>query len=274
MGSMCKRCGYVASNKSNLLKHLRRVKPCDATLENIDVKMYVEELLTREYNAETYDCVICGKRFNTYQSRWRHSKTCKKQQTQFEESHSEIKALKDEIIELKTRLGCTNNTINITNNVNNIQNNIVLRSFGCESLEHLPLSFLNWCFANCKDGGGMVQLIKDIHFDDECPQNQNVRLKSSKRELMEVYSNGRWVVTDQNKVLTDLIEKGYRVLRSHGRKNKEDVMDDEDLEETDFREILEWLDKVYDDAKQQKPIKRELLLLILNKKPMLLGRDC
>jgi hypothetical protein len=206
-----------------------------------------------------------------------HQSKCNgsKQVTEVERLASTVATLQAKLLELESKGVCTTNITNNINNINNnIQNNIVLRSFGCESLEHLPQSFLNWCFANCKEGEGMVQLIKDIHFDQECPENHNVRLKSSKKELMEVYTNGQWVVTDQDKVLTDLIEKGYRVLRSHGRKHKDGVMDDEDLEEADFDEILDWLEKVYDDSKEQKPIKRELLLLFLNKKPMLLGRDC
>lgn len=245
---------------------------CEGLLSDTLPHLLLEEL--KPANDGQYECPHCSRHFKDRSNMKKHEWICKKApQTELEQ----LKATVNDLLEKHKDIVCrveqpTSNNYHNCNMSTNIQNNIHLHSFGHETLDHLPISFLNWCFAN--KGEGIKTLIQDIHFDKECPENHNVRLKSTKRELMEVYSNGQWVVTDQDRVLTDLIEKGYRVLRSHGRRNKDGVMDDEDLEETDFNEIMEWLEKVYEDSKEQKPIKRDLLLLFLNKKPMLLERGC
>lgn len=74
----CKRCTHTSSSKSNLLKHLRNKTPCTVTKENIHVDDYIAELLKKEYNDKTYDCPNCNAKFNAYQNRHRHLKTCKK----------------------------------------------------------------------------------------------------------------------------------------------------------------------------------------------------
>jgi hypothetical protein len=202
---------------------------------------------------------------------YKHRKICGKAPPPLEEEVEKLKHQVQSLIEKNQDLESCLKTSN-TNNYNkcNIQNNIVINSFGMENMKHLPPSFLNYCFANKE----IAKLIENIHFDNQCPENHNVRLKSAKKELMEVYTDGKWVISDQDKTLTDLIQNGYRVLRSHGRHYKDDLMDEEDIKEQEFNEIVEWLEKVYDDKKEQKPIKRELLLLFLNNKPVLLGKDC
>lgn len=279
----CQRCGKVFNYRSELKSHLSNKKPCKPTVSDVTAFSLLEELAKEDMDTKRYICNVCGGRFKNTKSKWKHQSACTKTKQlpdatppSVEQLASTVATLQAKIAELEAK-GISNTTNNNTtnNNINNIQNNIHLHNFGSESLDHLPQSFLNRCFAMCIEGGeGMVRWIKDIHFDDECPENHNVRLKSSKRELMEVYSDGKWVVTDQDKVLTDLIEKGYRVLRSHGRKHKDGLMEEEDLDKDEYDDIVDWLEKVYDDSKEQKPIKRELLLLILNRKPMLLGRDC
>jgi hypothetical protein len=138
-----------------------------------------------------------------------------------------------------------------------------------ESQTHLTTEFLNKCFAE----KGLVDLIENLHFDKECPQNHNVRLKSKKQELMEVYSNGKWLVKDQDQTLTELIQSGYRILRMHGKKYKGDIIEDEGIDENDYKDVVEWLETIYEDRKEQKPLKKDLIILFLNNQAMLLGRD-
>jgi len=263
------------------LKHLNRVHPCKPILSDISI---ADLLLKIPSEAEKkHFCEVCGKGFPFRQSKSRHQKACKGSTDvvpaipDVAQLTSTVTLLQAKVAELEAKGNAPSTINNTTNNItnNNVQNNInniILHNFGHESLDHLPSSFLSYCFANCKDGEGLTQLIKDMHFDKECPENHNVRMKSTKRELMEVYNDGKWVVSDQDKVLTDLIQKGYRVLRSHGRKHKDGVMEEEGLEEAEFNEVVDWLEKIYEDKREQKPIKRELLLLFLNNQPVLLER--
>lgn len=72
----CKRCGYEACTKSNLVRHLRKVRTCKATNNDISVIDYIKELTHKEYNDKTYDCDKCGKRFNSRGNKSRHKKIC------------------------------------------------------------------------------------------------------------------------------------------------------------------------------------------------------
>lgn len=73
---VCRRCGHESSTKSNLLTHLRRQKPCVARNINISHVDYITELLAKDYNDVTFDCVHCKTKFNSRSSRSRHYKTC------------------------------------------------------------------------------------------------------------------------------------------------------------------------------------------------------
>jgi hypothetical protein len=250
MSHVCKRCGYETSNKSNLLKHLRRVNPCEAMDEDIERSECIRQLLAKEYKEETYDCATCEKKFNTYQSRWRHSKVCKKN----EETKNEIQLLKDEIKDLRVKM-----TVQITNNTQiNIQNNINVRDFGQENITHLPVDFISWCFAN-KD---LVKLIENIHCDKDHPENHNIRIKSQKRKQIETREHDRWTIKDEDDALTECIENGYRILVRHAWKHKDQIIENELDDENEYNTIREWLEAVYNNNQnEQKPIKRKLLVV-------------
>jgi uncharacterized damage-inducible protein DinB len=189
-------------------------------------------------------------------------KICRKnpKRIQFEYLEKQIEELKKQI-QTSTNHVVTNNQI--------IQNfNIQLKDFGFEKTDHLPRDFLNNCFANKR----IVELIENIHFDQECPENHNVRIRSTKKEYMEVFENGKWTVKDQDQILTDLIQKGYRILSKHGKTNQQNIMGEEDLDEEDFHEVCEWMERVYDDQKAQKPLKRDLIIRFLNNQAIVLAR--
>lgn len=78
MDWICKRCQHVSTTKSNLMKHLQRRTPCQDVNNVISIEAYITELTKKEYNDKTYDCKFCGKKFNNYQNRHRHYKSCKK----------------------------------------------------------------------------------------------------------------------------------------------------------------------------------------------------
>ena len=259
---LCKRCNYETVYKSSIVKHLQKKKSCDAIYEDIDRSKLLEEF-RKEKNKEEYiyKCTICETFFKYRSNLSRHEANCsKKQNKHIKELESRIEKL-----EKKTLVATKNKTIN------NTQNNIIninLRDFGDEITSHLSKDLLHKWFANKQ----IAELIENLHFDVKCPENNNVRLKSTKKELVEIYQNGRWLVKDQDQILTELIQNGYRILRMHGYKNKSDIMDEEEIDEDDYDEVVKWLEKVYEDRKAQKPIKRDLIILLINNETMILER--
>jgi hypothetical protein len=81
MDWVCKRCQHLSTSKCNLIKHLRRKTPCQDVNNVISIEAYITELTKKEYNDKTYDCRFCGTKFNNYQNRHRHYKSCKKAPT-------------------------------------------------------------------------------------------------------------------------------------------------------------------------------------------------
>jgi hypothetical protein len=257
---LCKRCNYETVYKSSIVKHLQKKKSCDAIYEDIDRSKLLEEF-KKEKNKEEYiyKCTICDTFFKYRSNLSRHEANCSKKQQDKDNKH--IKELESRIekLEKKSLVATKNKTVNNTQNIININ----LRDFGNENHNHLSKDLLHkW----------LSQLIENLHFDVKCPENNNVRLKSTKRELVEIYQNGRWLVKDQDQILTELIQNGYRILRMHGYKNKSDIMDEEELDEDDYKRIVKWLEKVYEDRKAQKSIKRDLIILLINNETMILER--
>jgi hypothetical protein len=74
----CKRCGYTTSERSNLVKHLKRVKECPAVLSGEDRSVILAETYLRNYEASDSTCKFCAKQFKSAASLCRHKKLCKK----------------------------------------------------------------------------------------------------------------------------------------------------------------------------------------------------
>jgi hypothetical protein len=261
----CKRCGHESSTKSNLLQHLGRKKQCPTIYNDISILDYINEIKYREYNEKTYDCVYCQKKFNTWQSKSRHTKTCPKKVAENTVSIDQFIKMKNEIDHLKQKLEdinlpcpllSTTNNQSIISNANNTTNNIHINSFGRETFDHLPLDFLNSCFMM----KNMESLVENIYFDKDCPENHNVKLKSSKQKTVEVFDDGLWRVKHSDDIADDMINKGHNLLYSHYRKNKDAVK--EDMSEVEIEEVLDWLHRIFqNDNITRQPIKRELIML-------------
>lgn len=275
----CKRCGDELSSKCNLIAHLRRKKSCEPLLCDCSRDDYILELKAKVLNEKTYECPHCTVKFNSYQNRWRHAKTCKKKQAEQEinscnndtitELQRQIQELSKEVLKCKTVINNTHNG-NIQNITNNQTVNINVRDFGHENTSYLPNDFLSRCFVN-KD---LVNLLENLHCDRDHRENHNVRIRSTKNEIMEVWQNDRWVVTCSDETLKDLIQSGYRILTWHSRKHKTHIIENElDGDRGEYEDIKEWFEEIYENDHKQKPLKKKLLLLFMTNRTLLLGKD-
>lgn len=284
MSFECARCGHVSTSKSNLLKHLRRQATCTPIKSNVAVDILIEQLTFKQYNEKTYDCLFCKKKFNTWQSKSRHHKTCKQRKSEEQDTQQTLESMKKELEETKAALkeaqsmikssSINGNNYIFQNNLtqNNIHNNIHvhLSDLGHENISYLPKDFLSGCFVN-RD---IVSLIENIHCDREHPENHNIRIRSQKRNQIELRENNKWMVRDGDAALTECIKNGYRILVRHAYRHKTEIIEDElDNDEQEYDSIREWLEAVYEKQPVQKPIKKDILLLLLSNQALLLGRD-
>ena len=288
----CKRCGYESDRLFNLLKHLQRKNSCRPVLENVPVERLIEDINTsksEDQSTKSFSCDFCEATFPHRQNKYRHQKTCKKNpvNNNTEVLLEKIEQMQKTITELQNdKVNISNTSTNIQNvqNVQNVQNNNVqnnnvhnnnltfnLRSFGFENIDHLEndLDYMTQCFIN-KD---IMRLLQNIHCDQKHPENQNVRIKSRKHELMEIHEDGRWIVSDQDETLDELLNKGYRIFNMFSYRNKRHLINKCDDGEDEYQELRDWLEDLYSNSNLRKPLKKRLLILFLNNKTVLLEKE-
>jgi hypothetical protein len=155
-----------------------------------------------------------------------------------------------------------NNTYQTITNNNNTTVFVNLNSFGNEDMSHITNDFLSHCLLNPTKG--ITELIENIHYNTEVPQNNNIRFKSNKNNTFEKYYESKWIECDGSNSLDELIRKGYKVLNKH---YADYFIDNPEYYEDDVKRIaIERFRFLSDTACQQYcSIKRDIRLLIKNK---------
>ena len=162
-----------------------------------------------------------------------------------------------------------NQTINQTIISQNITINIA--SFGSEDIKHIEESkeFLTRCLME----KNIIDIIEKIHFDKDYPENQNVRLKSLKHGMMEMYIDGRWIIKDKGETYDRLVDKGANILKFHTKRNKKQVIAECEEEQEDFDELKEYIDFVQEDRDLKNPVLKKLDILFVNDSSVVLSQD-
>ncbi len=114
-----------------------------------------------------------------------------------------------------TSAAVVNNTTNHTDshdtntNSHNTNNTIIINNLGQENLSYLDAETLRQrLLAKTR---GVVDTIRDVHLNDQHPENHNIYLLSSRRNEFEVLKDGQWTPLPSSTVIDDLLFKGYRI---------------------------------------------------------------
>jgi phage FluMu protein Com len=281
MAHTCKRCGYIATTKASLIRHLQSKTPCITENDDSPREVLIEQLQRREHKTDTVQCPSCNKVL-AKSNISRHRKVCKNSMTQnmvqvpietLENLQAQIDELRGELQKQKDSSGASTSTsiVNNTNNTNTTINNtynIQLNNFGHENMSCLTPELLTYCLSNPKKG--MSSLIETIHYNKDYPENQNLRCKSLKNNIFERFVDTQWTLCDASNTLDELIKKGYRILEAHFAEtflSDPEFFDDEHRVESmqRFRQVLN--DKKSNDYHS---VKRDLRLLVKDKTMYLL----
>ena len=260
----CDRCNYTTKYKYCLIQHLNNKKPCNVLNIDIERKNLLEKLTVKTYNDITYDCDFCLRKFNNATNMYKHKKICKNKPL------DEITQLKNTVGQLVSKIDDQQSQIenlkkqptNITNNNNtqiNINNNgVKLRDFGRENMDAVPNSLMSYLFMELR----FRDLLSQLHCDPNFPENQNIRIRSIKRNTMEIFRNNKWDIVSFSKGLQELLLQGHRIFKDFYKNDKERILE-EDMDEDDMREILSQLQKIADLNKNEiKPLIDDLQMML------------
>jgi hypothetical protein len=264
MNFICKRCNIVFSSKPRLKTHLLKIKPCEFIDDDLDRELLIDELYERKLNDKTYDCEYCNMKFNHASGKSQHKRTCKsKPLDKITILEKTVENLVSQIEDLK------NQPINITNNnnnntqINNVSNNVSingvkLKDFGRENMDALPESLVSSLFCDLR----FRELLAQLHCDPNFPENQNIRIRSIKRNTMEIFRNNKWDIVSFSKGLQELLLQGHKIFKDFYKNDKERILE-EDMDEGDLREILSQLKKIEDLNKNEiKPLIEDLQMML------------
>jgi len=189
----------------------------------------------------TISCKYCDKKVQTKSSLNRHFKICKLKPITISDLPSIESSIKNKINE---QLLIVNNNYskvinnNVINNTQNIQNIIVmdkinLREFGKEDLDHITDEVMNKVIKYPQTG--ILNLIREIHFNNTMPQNQNINILNKKEQFIEIYNGKEWKKQDKKTAIQNIIT------------SKKDIMDDYVEEKTEKNLISNFIKDNYEN---------------------------
>ena len=214
----CKICNFSSKIKTHLNRHLKTKKHLNneknyeeenkkKTTQNLKIPHFSLKIphntsqISDHNNKELYNCVYCYKEFSRKDNLNRHiEKSCKKKREldKIENENSKIIEKQNKIINLQSKqinklleknAKQINNTQN-NNNSTNIINNIHINNYGEENLEMLTDEFKERCITRAFYA--IIDIIRKIHFNDDYPENKNMRLVNKRDNKIQVLTNGKW----------------------------------------------------------------------------------
>jgi hypothetical protein len=252
----CPRCHYQTPLKANLVRHLKKKEECPP-LFSLESRDEIIQELTAKPPKNT--CTWCNKHFAQPSGLCKHKKICKLGPNQ----NPTIQQI-------------TNNTT-INNNNNNTNNNINIAVYQTplpflhEKLEHLSDDYFVKCAKRLDNG--LIDLIKNIRFNPEHPENMNVKIHLRKQKTLYVFDGQRWSICDAKWTLEEMIIHGARILyQKMLTQLDQQKMKDEDSTES---KIQSWLLSVLprNNDKIMGNLSRRIYALILDNQLLLLEQQ-
>jgi hypothetical protein len=226
----CECCLFCSKIKTHYNRHLK-TKKHQRSISNSLIPMVMStnehkmstnehKMSTNEHKMSTdnlkYSCDFCDDNFNTKANKRRHElHYCKQNKTinkLLNEKNKQIKKLEKTVDKLIDKAG--NTTINhIQSNQLNQQNNIKINNYGDEDLSHITDFFKTQLIKG--PYGAIPNMIKAIHFNNDKPENKNIKYPNVNKNYVKIMQNNKWVVKNKQEILKDMIDSKYLILDDH-----------------------------------------------------------
>ena len=205
--NMCKKCNKVYKIKKSLIKHEENCKG-------------VDELT----------CPRCMISFSNRHNKSNHIKrnTCKPR------SIIHARVPNPQNIEPANNIDTQINNIDIDNQTNNIDNqtniqnqhiNIYVNNYGKERTDYLDYDKMLAIFKKVYNIPTL--LTKEIHFNEEFPENNNIKYHDAKSCLVK--DDDEFIYKNLNVLIKELIKNKGRIMQNFAKQNKDEICVDMDL---------------------------------------------
>jgi transposase-like protein len=226
----CKSCNKQYASKASLCNHIKKFHNNNVTKMTLidtitDTKMTLN-------NTKIYKCTYCNKTFNFRQNKYQHEKTCKLKEHPNKNIEETIIDLKKQVafllnekgrIHYKTLQKINNQLTNVNNN--NINNGVINNTyvkFGNMEYEKIlnPKQIRN--ILN-KKYTCLEESIKQIHFNKDFPEYNNVFITNMRDNLAYVFNGDKFISIRKNEMLNDLIDQHTNEINISLEKNKNKI---------------------------------------------------
>ena len=103
-----------------------------------------------------------------------------------------------------------NNTTDSYNTDNSTHNTININNYGCENKDYITKDYLIKLLKTPFQA--IPKLIEYTHFNDEHPENQNIKIPNKKQPYVKVLKDDKWIYADRKSTILDLIDEIYSEL--------------------------------------------------------------
>ena len=232
----CKICNFSSKIKThynrhlNTKKHANKIELENKKNEEMTLKSQKEPKRAkkepkraskepkRASNINKFECIYCYQTFSTYSNKRRHElhrcsempymkKEIIKLEREKKKLEKDKEKLENKVDKLTDRIG------NTTNIQNNNTNNIKINSYGEEDLSHITEAFKTSLLSG--PYGAIPKMIEAVHFNDEKPENKNILLPNTNKNIIKIKKGDKWVHKNKEMIILDMIDSKYLMLDDH-----------------------------------------------------------
>ena len=269
----CELCNKEFPYKSGLVRHQNRKTPCT-------------------HKVISYKCGDCDRVFSSRQAKWRHKCPCqlntqykiekeqrileKEQRILEQQKHLlekerweldrkemeiQINSLKNNMEKLMDNMLHKMGPSTITQN-NNTQNNntyiVQVNNFGQENKDYISDKFMTNLLKN--PSTAVPELLKQIHFHPEHPENRNVKITNRKERFAHVFKNEQWQIANKQDVLKKMVDSGFDLLDNCYESGKRKEIDK--TKQHKYEKFQEKMDN--QESTERQKIRDDTEILVLN----------
>lgn len=255
----CDICNYSSKIKTqynrhlNTKKHIRNIAKQGNKVLNKCISLQIPPEPINKYI-----CEYCDMEFSRRDNLTRHQeKRCKKKgDSDYKELFYQMKSeFENEKKELRKNIELLLHKVGNTT-INNTQN-IQLNSYGSEDLSHITDQLKTQLL---KGPFSMIpKLIKEVHFNDNKPENKNILLTNKNDNKVKVFSGNKWIYQNKNETLDKLVDGKYFILDNHFESVSDSLGNKNKTVYDNFREMID-----SGDRKLVERLKQECELVLLN----------